>query len=300
MVDVTASLVVLTAALLGWKSDIEAKGGARLLVAEVQHQAERNEFTLAEDTPGRELFVEYLKQDQFMRQFSLMYAVMIHHKSPAGGAYLILLNGAKRAEWEAHQEALLAHEFGHAWLKAQGFPAPVLINNEWACVGIHAGDIAQHVLIRDELDRRGIDHRTFWFRTMEQAAEQMEKGTTPPDSDRCARVRQASQLVDVRLGVKTGEWAGQGRYEAAVRRSMPEVESTVAAIVSYLQAHDMSDRAQHRAALQFVFEKLKDLGYRLRVQGDDRVPRLCYARNVFAPRMSSRGRLPRNEYPVAI
>ena len=89
MVVVTASLVVLTAALLSWKSDIEAKGGARLLVAEVQHQAERNEFTLADDTPGRELFVEYLKQDQFMRQFSLMYAVMIHHKSPSGGTYLI-------------------------------------------------------------------------------------------------------------------------------------------------------------------------------------------------------------------
>jgi hypothetical protein len=261
MVNVTASLLVLTAALLSWKSDIEARAGARLLVAEVLHQAERNEFTLPEDTPGRELFVEYLKQDQFMRQFSQMYAVMIHHKSPAGGAYLILLNGAKRSEWETHQEALLAHEFGHAWLKAQGFPAPILVNNQWACVGIHTGDITQHVLIRAELDRRRIPHHAFWFRTMEQAIEQMEKGPPPPESDRCARVRQAAQLVDVRLGLKPGQWPAQDRYEAAARRWMPEVESTAAAIVAYLQAHDMADRAQHRAALQFVFEKLKDLAY---------------------------------------
>lgn len=257
----TASLIVLTAALLSWKTDIEAKSGARLLVAEVQHRADRNEFTLADDTPGRELFVEYLKQDQFMRQFSLMYAVMIHHKSPSGDAYLVLLNGAKRAEWEADQEALLAHEFGHAWLKAQGYPAPVLINNQWACVGIHTGDITEHVLIRAELDRRHIDHHTFWFRTMDQATVLMEKGPPPPESDRCARVRQAAQLVDVRLGVKPGDWPGQARYESAVRKSMPEVESTVAAIVAYVESHDMADRVQHRAALQFVFEKLKDLAY---------------------------------------
>jgi len=261
MVDVTAPLVVLTAALLGWKSDIEAKGGGPLLVAEVQHQADRNEFSLADDTPGRELFVEYLKQDEFMRQFSMMYAVMIHHKSPGGNAFLILLNGARRAEWEPHQEALLAHEFGHAWLKAQGYPAPVLINNQWACVGIHAGDITQHGLIRAELDRRAIDHRTFWFRSLDQAAGQMEKSPPPPESDRCARVRQAAQLVDIRMGIRPGEWAGQARYEAAVRRLVPEVESTVAAIVEYLQSHDLADRSQLRAALQFVFEKLKDLGY---------------------------------------
>lgn len=261
MVNVTASLLVLTAALLSWKTGIEAKGGIPLLVAEVQHQAEGNEFTLPAGTPRRELFTEYLKQDQFMRQFSLMYAVMVHHKSPSGSAYLILLNGAKRSEWEAHQEAVLAHEFGHAWLKAEGYPAPILINNQWACVGIHAGDITQHVLIRAELDRRGIDHRTFWFRSLDQAVAQMEKGPPPPEADRCARVRQTAQLVDVRLGVKPGEWAGQARYEAAVHQSMPEVESTVAAIVAYVQAHDMADRAEHRTALQFVFEKLKDLGY---------------------------------------
>ncbi len=94
--DVTASWVVLTAALLSWKTGIEAQGRARLLIAEVRYQPERNEFTLDSGTPGRELFVQYLRQDQFMRQFSLTYAVMIHHKPPAGNAFLILLNGARR------------------------------------------------------------------------------------------------------------------------------------------------------------------------------------------------------------
>ncbi len=147
-------------------------------------------------------------------------------------------------------------------MKAKGYPAPILVQNQWACAGIHSGDITQHVLIRSELDRRGIDHRTFWFETLDLAASQLERDPPPPESDRCARVRQAAQLVDVRLGVKSGEWPGQARYEAAVRRAMPEVEFTVAAIAAHLRAHDMADRGQHRAALQFVFEKLKDLGYR--------------------------------------
>lgn len=259
-----ATLLLLAGLTLGpeleaWKKQIEAQGGTPVLVAKVDFDRAKNELSLAPDTPGRELFTTYLKQEEFVKQFHLMNAVMIHHRAPGAQAYLILLNGAKEQEWAGHEQSLLAHEFGHAALKAQGFPTPVFQNDRWACISIHAGDITQHVLIRQELDRRAIDYRTFWLKSLERATSQFEGTSPPPEDDRCTRVRQVAQSVDVRLGLKPGEWPGQGRYEAAVSKVMPEVNGTVEAIVNYLKQHDMADRVQHREALKFVFERLRDL-----------------------------------------
>jgi hypothetical protein len=190
-----------------------------------------------------------------------MYAVMVHHKAPGDNAYLVLFNGMRQAEWAGHEEAVIAHELGHAWIKAKGLPTPLFVDNAWACVGVHAGDIPQHVLMRAELDRRAIDHRTFWLAGLDAAAKEMETKPPPPDSDRCARVRVAAQWADVKLGLKEGEWPGRARYEAAVRRQMPQVEETVNEIVKALQGKNLEDRDTHRQALRFVFERLKDLGY---------------------------------------
>jgi hypothetical protein len=266
MVDVTVLPLFLLAAALSpaletWKAEIEAKGGAPVLVAKVEFDQQRNELSLAPGTPRAELFEQYLNQAEFAKQFSLMYAVMVFNKQPGAEAYLILENGARQRDWQGEEEALLAHEFGHAWIRAQGFPTPMFVNNKWACVSIHAGDITQHVIIRQELEKRGIDAQKFWIRSLEAALPEMENGTPLPESDRCARVRQTAQLVDVRLGMPEGAWPNQARYEAAVRKAYPEVQETAAQIVAYLRQHDMADKDQHREALKFVFERLKDLAY---------------------------------------
>jgi len=255
-IDVTASALVLTAALLSWKAEIEEKSGIPLLVAQVEYEKQARELRLAADTPQRELFVEYLKMEEFTKQFSQMYAAMVHYKSAEKQAYLVMVNGAKEDAWHGYEEAVLAHEFGHAWVRAVGYPAPAFVNNQWACVGVHTGDITQHVLIRGEMDRRGIDHRTFWLKTLGEATVLMEKGASPPVEDRCGRVRLAAQLVDVRLGLPP-----QPEFEQAAKKWMPEVMGTVEAIVGFLKVHDMADKAEHREALKFVFEKLKDLAY---------------------------------------
>lgn len=253
--------LALTVALAGWKADIEAQSGTPVHIAVAEYDQPSHTYRLADGAPRRDLFATYLKNENFTRQFQQMYAVMVHHKATDGNAFLILLNGIRQAEWAGHEEAVIAHELGHAWIKARGLPTPVFIDNAWACVGVHAGDIPQHVLMRAELDRRGIDHRTFWLAGLDAAAKEMETKPAPPESDRCARVRVAAQWADVQLGLKAGEWAGRARYEAAVRGQMPEVEETTNIIVKYLQGKNLEDRAVHREALKFVFEKLKDLGY---------------------------------------
>lgn len=253
--------LALTVALAGWKADIEAQSKTPVHIAVADYNQPSHTYHLADSVPRRELFASYLKSEHFTRQFQQMYGVMIHHKAPGDHAFLILLNGMRQAEWAGHEEAVIAHELGHAWIKALGLPTPVFLDNAWACVSVHAGDIPQHVLIRAELDRRGIDHRTFWLLGLDMAAKQMEANPPPPESDRCARVRVAAQWADVRLGLKEGEWPGRARYEAAVRKQMPEVEETVEEIVNDLQGKKLEDRDVHRAALKFVFERLKDLGY---------------------------------------
>ncbi len=253
--------LVLTAALAQWKGEIEARSGLPLVVAEAEYQESDHSFRLAPETPQRAAFVEYLKNENFRGQFMQMYAVFVHHKAPGGGAYLVMLNGMRRADWQGQEEALIAHEFGHAWIKAQGYPTPMFVDNQWACVGVHSGDIVQHGLIRSEQDRRGIEFRKFWLSGLEAATLQMESGPPPPREDRCARIRVAAQWLDVKLGLKPGEWPAQARYEAALRKWMPEVAPTVSDLVKLLKDKDLSSKDVHRAALKAVFELLKQLGY---------------------------------------
>jgi hypothetical protein len=249
----------LTPALETWKKEIE-DAGVPVLIARVEHDKGANTYSLPEGVEGRELFAEYLGQIDFLRQFEQMYGVMVHHKKDKP-AYLVMLNGGRAAEWGPFEEAVLAHEFGHAWIKSKNYPAPIFQTGLAGCLAIHTGDIAQHVLIRKELERRGIDQRTFWLKTLDEATAKAGAMERPPEHDRCIRVMQAAELVDVRLGLEGVEWAGRDAYETMVRRVFPEVEPTVAGIVAWMKSHDMEDIAQHRQALGVVFEHLKALAY---------------------------------------
>ncbi|MFZ5925887.1 MAG: hypothetical protein ACOYX1_00435 [Acidobacteriota bacterium] len=253
------AVVTLTAALLSWKADIESRGVA-VVVAEARQSAGGG-LVVPQDTPHLDLLAPYLGSEEFQRQFALMHASMVFQRAPGREVAFVLLNGDRRAEWESRQEALLAHEFGHAWIKAEKYPTPVFVPGPHACLAIHTGDITQHVLIRREMERRGIEYRRAWLQELERAIPAMESAAAPPEEDRCARARLAAEWVDVRLALQAGEWPAQARYEAAARRYMPEVVSTVERITDYVRRRDLSDRTQHREALKAVFEMLKDLVY---------------------------------------
>jgi hypothetical protein len=256
---VLAAVVTLTAALLSWKAEIESRGVA-VVVAEVEKSAS-GALAVAQDTPHLDLLAPYLASEDFQRQFALMHASTVFQRAPGREVAFVLLNGDRRAEWAPDQEALLAHELGHAWIKAEKYPTPVFVPGPHACLAVHTGDITQHVLIRQEMERRGIEYRRGWLAQLERAIPVMQSAAPPPEEDRCARARLAAQWVDVKLALAPGEWPAQASYEAAVRRYMPEIVSTVERITDYVRRRDLTDRGQHREALKAVFEMLKDLVY---------------------------------------
>jgi hypothetical protein len=258
MKDVLAAVVTLTAALLAWKAEIEARG-VTVVVAEV-HKAPGG-LTVPPETPQLDLLAPYLASEDFRQQFALMHASTVFQRAPGREVAFVLLNGDRRAEWAPNQEALLAHEFGHAWIKAEKYPTPVFVPGPHACLAIHTGDITQHVLIRREMERRGIEYRRGWLEQLERSIPVMQAAPPPPEEDRCARARLAAEWVDVKLALAPGEWPAQASYEAAVRRYMPEIVSTVERITDFVRRCDLTDRAQHREALKAVFEMLKDLVY---------------------------------------
>jgi hypothetical protein len=63
--------------------------------------------------------------------------------------------------------------------------------------------------------------------------------------------------VDVALGA--GDWPGQPAFLAALRRRFPVIVLASEEIASYLRGHPVADPAPHRAALEFVFARMKQL-----------------------------------------
>ena len=257
--------LALPPALEQWRADIESAGGAPVYVAEVEFSPDGEQMTLPDSTPARPLFAQYLRQEDFVRQFVLMRGVLIHHQGPDGQAHLVLLNGARRPEWGAHQDALIAHEFGHAWLRAKGYPAPVFQPGPLACLAIHTGDIVQHVLIRREMEARGIDHLPLWLASLEAA----NAGASPlPDSegsakvragDACLALRQTAEWADARLGFAGSRPEIVESYELQMRRLFPDLEPAVSAIAEAVRSRKVEDRQQHLDALEQVHALLRRL-----------------------------------------
>jgi hypothetical protein len=109
--------------------------------------------------------------------------------------------------------------FGHIWLKAKRYPAPAYQGGESACLSVHALDAVQHILIRQEMERRGVAWKAPWFAGL-AALRQMEQ--TPGAAGgvgRCQTLSQVAMWVDVALGA--GDWPGQPAFLAALRRRFP-------------------------------------------------------------------------------
>ncbi len=260
-----ALALALPPALEEWRLEIERTGGTPVLVAEVEFSADGQEMRLPEGIQGRALFASYLRQEDFVRQFLLMRGVMVHHQGFDGQAYLVMLNGARRGEWGGHEAALIGHEFGHAWLRAKGYPAPVYQAGAAGCLAIHTGDIVQHVLIRREMERRGIGHTGLWIESLEAGLRGAQtwgdgEGTRRGrEGDTCLALRQVAEWVDVRLGLAAAGWRNFVAYEEEMRRVFPGLEETVGAVTGAVLGREVADPTQHRAALERVYGHLQAL-----------------------------------------
>jgi hypothetical protein len=245
----------LTPALMRWRQEIEARG-TPVYITRVDYNPARNTIGLPQDAPRRDIFASYLRSPAFLNDFQHLYAASITHKEEGKESYLILLNTARADEWRDAEEAVLAHELGHHWLQSLGYPAPAYQPGPLSCVSMFAGDVVQHVLIRQELDRREINHRGLMARVLDATARHLAANPKPPASDRCLLVRQAAQLADAILGMSGAPWPGREAYDAAWREKLPDIEVPVGKIVRYLRNRDVAPLDAHKEAVQFAYEQL--------------------------------------------
>ena len=135
-------LFAQSSVLDNWRAEIEMLDQSQVLI-----------MRITEDTPppqdpaARNIITQVFQSPGFTSQFARAEAMSVTN----GKYHFVLINPALTPE--KNYDAVLAHELGHLWLKAQGYPSPVYLG----------GDAVQHVSIRAELDRRKIDLRDDWL-----------------------------------------------------------------------------------------------------------------------------------------
>jgi hypothetical protein len=245
-------------AIVRWKQEIEARGSGPIVIVHVIRDSAANTITIPSNTPERELVKQYLMQEDLVRQLMAAHALTVSHTEGERSTNFILLNMDRAAEWQ-NEDALLAHELGHVWLKSMGYPAPRYVPGPTACLSTHTGDVVQHILMRDELDRRAIVFREGWIRDLQSDLAALE--SNPPASlQPCSLVQQAALWIDVRLGLTSKDWAELPRYEKALRTQFPSLAPIVDEVATYLKSRNVREKAVHREALRFVFDRLQQAG----------------------------------------
>jgi len=253
--------VQLTERLSRWKQEIEAVRAGKVVLARIYTDKERNEILLPDDVDERPLLREYFLNPAFVAEFVHMHAANLTLKRGARWIHFVLLNMARAGEWGDEEEAVIAHEFGHIWLFVNNYPAPAFQGGANSCVAIQAGDAVQHVLIREEMRRRGIDFRPYWINNLRTQLEALEAagseafGSLPL----CRRMALLTQWVDVLLGLSAASWPDYDRYQAAMARAFPDLKEEAAAIAGALEGVELADLEAYTGALKTVLERMWSL-----------------------------------------
>lgn len=236
-----------------WRREIEAGGETRIFLARVNWDRQANTYSLPPDTPQREWFAQYLRDPEFAAQFQRVHAVTASRRDGDRFLFLIFLNRGLIHQWGDFEEALIAHELFHAWFIAQKYPVPRAQPGKAGCLSVVTLDLVQHVVMRDELRRRGIDHAKYQRRKRDIVVEDGARLPASLQTDPCLRVSAVSEWVDMRL-----ELGPDREYEAMAERLYPGLGGVGAEIAAYLSRLDLRDRNLHREALAFVFYRLRE------------------------------------------
>ena len=247
-----SSRVDLPPRLRVWQQEIESRGGASLIPVRVFVEVRNGAptYVLPDDTPQRPLLAQYFGDANFRAQFVRTHAVSIQLPTVS----FIVLNMDRMKDMGAGEEILLSHEFGHAWLHAQGLRAPVLPPGQAGCQAIHVGDIVQHLLIRDEQTRRGFDFRPGWVRDLQAAAEKLRQ--QPPDTttpiDPCLRLERLALLVDVEAGLTDGQWTGRKEFLDRLPAGDPRLKDMAGRLTRILRGYDLANATEYYLGLSTV------------------------------------------------
>lgn len=259
--------VGLSKSLLEWKQEIEQKGGGKLIAVRVYTDPLRNELQLPADTEQRGVLRRYMLEESFRGLLAKAHSLSLSYDGSEGKFHFILLNMALADGWSGQEEAVLADEFGHAWLAALGYAAPDFRAGPGACVGVQAGNVVQHLLIRGELDRRGIPYREYWIRTLEPVLARLESGGVAPLKDirPCDRVAQLALWLDVRLSGSPELWGNFSRFQQRMSQRYAELAPYAEQIETRLGEMKRSGpsglptREAYQSALEQVLGKFTEL-----------------------------------------
>ncbi len=174
---------------------------------------------------------------------------------PVGGRRVsfIVLNMSRAAEWQAFEDPILAHELGHVYLDVRGYRSPGLRPGTPVCEAVHTGDLVQHILIRPEMARRGIDYVPWMAATLEPVIERLQM---PPAAggSKCGQLARLSMWLDASLGLTAEDWPRLPEFVDVLNRSFPELVPIEAGLRNRLAAMDVSSRAGYQAALRLAAE----------------------------------------------
>ena len=246
------TLLLLAQASLpdNWRAEIERLDRSKVIVLRVTE-----DMAPPQDPIARSIITQVFQSAGFTAQFTRAEAMSVTN----GKYHFVLINPVLTSE--TNYEAVLAHELGHLWLKAQGYPSPIYQGGEAGCLAVSTGDVVQHVLIRAEMDRRQIDWRRHWMENLGSATDHMENaGQTQPPAPICQRLSQLALWIDVKLGLDPTSWNGFERFENAMAASFPELKQPAGEMSIHLSRLNLTDKTVHRQALGYVFARMKSAG----------------------------------------
>lgn len=250
-----AAAAALPERLAAWKNEIEKRGAAVILVR-LETDPESRQLRIPPETPRRFLLARLLADERVRDQFRGMYAMTLNYRAGGEAAHFVLLNAARAAEFQGAEESLLAHEFGHVWLDALGFRSLDALGEEHPCLATHASDLVQHILIRRELETRGIPYREQWTGSLALALDALGKGPPAPAAGVCDTLARIAVWADARVGLKAEFWNRYNEFDAAYRRHFPDLAPAVDELTAVLTAVDVTEPGRYGRALAYVRKRL--------------------------------------------
>ncbi|MEO7650448.1 MAG: hypothetical protein ABIZ80_08255 [Bryobacteraceae bacterium] len=240
--------------LVQWGEEIERTAG-RIVFTPVRRESGRGEWRLPASQERQDIILQYLRDSSFEAELAAAHALTVNWERGAERYHFIVLNMDLAGQWENAREGLLGHELGHVWLHAKGLVSPPFEPGPDACISIQSADIVQHILIRAEMERRGISSKEYLLNNLKISLDALEK---PGGArlTRCQRAIALSHWLDFRHGLEGGDWEEADRYEARHRDRYPDISRLGDEIEKYLREHEITGRESFLQAVAFVRERL--------------------------------------------
>ncbi len=242
-------------ALEEWRKEIES-AGATVNFVRIVTDPLRNEMRIEGEVRDRPVLVSYLSDERFRGELVNAHALTISQNAGGRSIHFILFNMAREAEWRKHEDGLVAHELGHVWLQVQGFGGvPYVSGKADSCLAIHVNDAVQHVIIRAEMARRGIDGIDYWLSKLLPLISDLESGVAAATLSPCQQAALLGHWLDARLGTAAEDWEKMKPVEENFRRLYPVLGSAASELETEVRRRDLTSPEGYRQALRLVHER---------------------------------------------